>query len=655
MAKGFSIRGWRFKAVALGAGLLFAALLWRAFELQVIDGGKLSKRAATQQLATLDIPLKRGGIYDRNGAELAVSMDVTSVYARPGEVENASSAAKSLSKVLTVEKSELKKGLSSDKGFVWLKRQIDLSGDAAEFVDSVDGVGIVKEGRRFYPNGRLLANVIGFSGVDMKGLEGIESAYNKRLSGIPRKVRTAKDATGRALLYEDIETGVQGSDLVLTIDKNIQYIAEKALASTVSDYNAKGGSVIVMEPFSGEILAMANLPTFDPNEFKSYSSAAWRNGAVADTFEPGSTMKVFLMAGAMEEGAVKPADRFFCENGSYKVRDRVFHDSKKHGWLTAAEVIKNSSNIGAIKMANKLGKNRYYGYLTAFGFGDKTGIDINGEQGGNIGELKNWSDVKFSTASFGHGISTSPLQLVTAVSAIANGGYLMKPHLVKSVKGIDGAVSEDFYPTVLRRVISESTAATTTKIMQSVTAEGGTGVLANFAEEFPVAGKTGTAQKPDHKNGGYMKDKYVVSFLGFVPANDPKIAIIVVVDEPKKGDIYGGTIAAPAFSDIARETLSYMGVTPKAAKPRVDMAKTDKPFKVVNAAYTAEGGSLVSYVAPSKGVVPDFTGLTLRAALKVARESSIEIKVSGTGKAVTQSHVPGAVVKDGDKVAVSFK
>ncbi|MEK6532087.1 MAG: penicillin-binding protein 2, partial [Deltaproteobacteria bacterium] len=544
--------------------VFFGALFARSFQLQVLEADKLKRLAARQHTKTVTVQSRRGDIYDRNLKEMAVSIEVDSIFAKPKNIKSPIKVAKALAPVLSEDHDEILKRLKSPSSFVWLKRQVDLNDNERGLISGMDGIGIVKESRRYYPNSHLASNLIGFTGLDSNGLEGVERFYDDTLKGASRKFVTSRDATGRLLLYDDMERLLpsQGMVIELTIDKTIQHIAEKSLKKAVDESDAKGGTAIVMDPHTGEVLAMASLPDFDPNDYSLSTPKHWRNRTIADRFEPGSVLKLFLIAGALEESSVKPADSFYCENGSFKVADRVFHDTKKHGWLNVSQILKYSSNIGAAKIGQRLGRHGLYRHLKAFGFGEKTGIDLPGETGGSLTHPSKWSGVTLETVSFGQGVSTTGIQIATALSAIANNGLLMKPYVVRSIKDPSGNIVSESNPVVVRRIISEGTAEKVTRMMIGVTNDGGTGVRAALSD-FEVAGKTGTAQKPDLKNGGYKKDAYFSSFIGFVPARRPRLAIVVTVDEPRMERHHGGVVAAPVFREIAEESLAYLGVFPK--------------------------------------------------------------------------------------------
>lgn len=643
--------------------VFFSAILFRAFQLQVLDSPDLKKRAMKQHRKTLNIQSKRGDIYDRNLKELAVSIEVDSIFAQPNKIESQRTTAKVLAPILGVPSFVLEKKFKSSSNFVWLKRQVDLKDEQRSIVKELDGIGIMKESRRFYPNRQLASNIIGFTGLDANGLEGVERYYDNMLKGASAKFTSDKDAMGRVLLYEDLDktVPVQGMVVELTIDKTIQYVAEKALKKAVDGSGAKGGTAIVMDPVTGEILAMANQPSFDPNDLKKFENKHWRNGAIADAFEPGSTFKLFLIAAALDENIIKTSSSFFCENGSYRVSDRVFHDHEDYGWLNIPQIVKYSSNIGSAKIGERLGKVQLYRYMKAFGFGAKTGIDLPGEATGSLRHYNSWSNVTLHTVSFGQGVSVTGIQLVTALSSIANGGFLMKPYIVKSIKEPGGKVITESNPVVVRRIISEDTAGKMTDMLVGVTKEGGTGVKAALSD-FEVAGKTGTAQKPDFNRGGYASGAYIASFFGFTPAKDPRLAILVTVDEPK-GEYYGGLVAGPVFKEIAEQSLAYMGVFKENANaPRMQLADKARQGKTVDKTVfdaVAEDEALdelMSPVDPSRPMaVPDFAGKSVRAVLKLARDRSFDVDIKGSGRAVAQRPAPGQSIPAKGPVIVEFR
>ena len=541
--------------------VLFAVIGAKAFHLQVYRSPWLAQKASRQYEQSLTASGKRGTVYDRNLREMAVTVDVASIAARPSEIKNLQSTSKALAKALKMDYRQIKQSLKSKSPFVWIKRQA--SPKETEAVNGLElaGIEFVPERCRFYPNKTLASQALGFTGLDGYGLEGIEFAYDRYLRGSDNNLTVFKDALGKVFdEKQKNDARIDGHNIILTIDRTVQYIAENALAEAVKEYSAKSGIAIVMEPQTGAILAMAQAPFFNPNAYTDFNKALWRNRAITDPFEPGSTMKIFSAAAAIESGNVRASDIFFCENGTYKIGKNVVHDIKKFGWLSLQQIVKYSSNIGAVKISEKLGPEKLYGMFRKFGFGDKTGIDSPGETAGSLSYYKNWTSVDSASIAFGYGISVSAIQLIAAVSAIANDGILMKPYLVQAITDDSGQPLKQFQPQMVRRVIKDQTAQTIKAIMKTVITTGGTGTNAAL-ENYTVCGKTGTTRKLD-ENGTYSNNKHIASFVGFTPAEKPQLAILVVIDEPQ-GQYYGGTVSAPVFRKIARETLNYLNITPE--------------------------------------------------------------------------------------------
>ncbi len=631
----------------------FVFIVGRMFQLQVLKKEQLYKLAAQQHLVQIPFVPKRGTIYDRKENELAVSIEVDSVYADPPKVVDVDRTADDLAPILQIDREELRRRLKSHRSFEWIQRKISPREAAEIKVLQLLGIYFLKENRRFYPNSQLAAHIIGFVGLDSKGLEGVEFQYDALLNGRNHVWTMGRDALGREIMMGDLlfEKEDQHKNIFLTLDKHIQHVAETELSRAVQKWGAKGGIVIAMDPQAGKILAMASYPFFNPNQFIQYQPKFWRNRAISDAFEPGSLFKAFLAAATLEEKVVRLSDSFFCENGSYAVYDRTIHDHSKHGWLTFQQIIKFSSNIGASKVGEKIGKERFYRYICAFGFGEKTQIDLPGEGKGIIHHPRYWPPVALDTISFGQGISVTGIQLVVALSAIANGGFLMKPYLVEKIINEKGEVSQSFQPEVVRRVISEETAKKVTALLKATTEKGGTGEEA-VPTGYEVAGKTGTAQKVEPLLGGYSEDRFNSGFMGFAPADEPKIVLLVVIDEPQ-GASYGGVVAAPVFKAIMEKVLPYLNVLPKGTlivKKEPDSA----PHKE-----TLETETLTEEVKVGKGVervvMPDLTGLSMRNALSRIEGKGLIIKVSGNGKVVEQTPKAGAVVEKGDICYLKFQ
>ncbi len=533
----------------------------RSVDLQIFKAPSLTKKAEKEYTRYSFIQGKRGQIYDRNMNELSSSIDTLSIAAAANQIKNPGETASKLAAVLGIDEYSLKERLSSNKPFAWVERRVTPNKIKKIKDLNLEHVFFRKDTRRYYPNKGLAGQVIGFTGIDSKGLEGLEYKYNKILSGQDIKIQTIKDATGR--LVDSDETFVNkfsGSSLVLSIDKNIQFIAEHALENAVVKEDAKSGTALVMVPATGELLAIAHYPKFNPNHYAGFTPEIWRNRAVTDQFEPGSVMKIFAVATALNNGIFSPKSIFYCENGAYKVGEYTINDSLPYGWLTLTQIIKYSSNIGAIKISEAMSNKAFYNSLNAFGFAKKTQIDCPGEALGKLRHYSTWSNLDSGTISFGQGIAVSAIQLITGVSTIANNGILMKPLLVKQIISNTGTTIKTNGPTPSRRVISSSTARKVKIMMQEVVSEKGTGINA-FVKGYSVCGKTGTAQIANRKSRGYSEDKFTAVFTGFAPIQNPELAILVVVDEPKNS-YHGGVVAAPVFKNILLESFNYLGIPP---------------------------------------------------------------------------------------------
>jgi len=639
-------------------GVLFAVFFVitssRAFYLQILKKDDWTRIAERQHQKIVPLTPARGTIYDSSGAALAVSIEMDSCFAEPVFIEEPGDAAVKLAPVLGMPREELKRKLSGKRGFVWLRRQItpDMTRKIRDL--KIGGIGFVKELRRFYPNSEVASHVIGFTGLDPQGLEGVELKYNSQILGNSGYLVTERDALGRdiALMDKVVQKASKGYNLTLTVDKNIQYVTEKELAKAVTESRAAGGMALVMDPQTGKVLAMASYPTFNPNAFRSYSKDSLRNRVIADTFEPGSTMKVFLIAAAMEAKLVGPNDSFNCENGSYAIGGRVIHDTHKYGNLRVSEILKYSSNIGSAKIGSRLGAERLLASLKNYGFGEKTGVDLPGEVSGYLRDRSRWYPIDLANISFGQGLSISSLQLATAVSAIANGGLLMKPYLVEKITDDAGTVIRRFSPEIRHRVSSSRTAQTMTKMMASVTSEGGTGLNA-VVDGYLVAGKTGTAQKVDPMTRCYSATKRTASFVGFVPADNPRLTILVVIDEPKTSS-YGGVVAAPAFREIAHQSLCYLKVPPtlplKAKAPAQESEESSDTQQLQSPIF-AEG---VIDEVTGRGMMPNFRGMSIRQVMRYMEKNSLNVKIMGSGRAVEQNPQPGQQIAPKNQVWVRF-
>ena len=545
-----------FFLLLLGLGSITAKL----FTIQIQHGHRLTERATKQYQRLVPLVSRRGTIFDRAGRELAVSLRVSSAFAHPEAISRPAETARALAPILGQPARELQGRLTTDKTFIWLRRQLEPRQAEAIGDLGLKGVGLFPESRRYYPRQELAAHVLGMVGLDERGLEGVEHLYDDLLGGKPQFAVAQQDALGRLVFRQDEpEPKTPIFDVYLTIDEVLQYITERELARAVERSGAKAGTAVILDPASGEILALDKQPTFDPNHYKQASGAAKRNRAATDYVEPGSIFKVILAAGALEEGIVHPTDLFHGEYGAIEVSGVTIRDHEKYGWLTVRQILAQSSNVGAIKIGQKLGKSLYYHYMSAFGFGSLTGVDLPGETPGLIRRPKGWSGLSLSVLSLGQEVSVTPIQFATAFAAVANGGILLRPHVVRSLQTQDQKIARWVEPVVVRRVISEPTARTLLGMLTSAVDEG-TGKEA-AVPGYTVAGKTGTAQKVDPSTGRYSHRKIVASFVGAVPAESPRLVILVMIDEPEKLR-WGASIAAPTFREIARDALKYLKISP---------------------------------------------------------------------------------------------
>lgn len=552
----------------------FVILFLRFGYLQVLQAETMKLKARQQHEKPITLASNRGAIVDRQGKPLALNLDVSSVYATPSSIDDPAGVARQLTRVLGVPRESLEKRLRAKRDFVWVQRKIE-DAQVKRLADlDLPGVDVVVESRRFYPKGTLLAHVLGFAGIDSQGLEGLENGYDEHLRGQVRQVVLQQDALGRIIIPESRRKpqALSGHAISLTIDEVIQYIAEQALDQAVKATKARGGAVLVMAPKTGQMLAWALRPTFDPNHVPQASPEQWRNRGVTDPYEPGSTLKVVLAAAALELNRVKPDTLLYAGDGEIPISGTVIHDHEKAGWVTFREAVQRSSNVAFVKMTWDLGKEQVYQFLRTFGFGEKTGIDLPGESIGILRRPDQWSLRTLPSLAIGQEIAVTPLQLLTAVSAIANEGWLMRPFLVREISDHQGRSVWEHVPHIRRRPISAETAKTVTDLLVNVV-ERGTGKRA-AVPGYRVAGKTGTAEKVDPETGTYSSTKFVGSFVGFVPAEDPRLAILVVIDEPE-GPAWGGVVAAPVFRKVAEQTLRYLSVAP-GDEPRV-MASRSSP------------------------------------------------------------------------------
>ncbi len=538
---------------------VLSCLLVRLGFIQLFKSSRYFSIAQNQSRAMIEMPPARGRVFDSRGKELALDVRLDSLYAVSREIKNKAEVAGKLSAILGMDRGLILERLSRDKMFVWIARKLSASKVDAIKKLKVDGLAFVKESQRVYPKGETACHLVGFTDIDNNGLEGIEFFYNSYLKGVPGWRLAQKDAKQRELISKQLELvpPVDGYNIHLTIDEVIQSLAERTLAETCKKRNALGGSIIVMDPKSGDILAAAMYPTYDLNNARNSKAEYRRNRSVTDLFEPGSVFKVFTLSGVLQEKVLSLEDRIQCEGGTWAVAGKVLHDVHGYGSLTVREVIEKSSNIGTVKIGMKLGASRMHKYIKDFGFGTRTGIGLAGEIPGILPHPKNWSRSSIINIPIGQGVAVTPIQLASGFGAIANNGLLMKPRILTHIADADGRIIQTYDPEPVRQVISKETALQVRTVLEGVVSRG-TGKKA-VVPGFKAAGKTGTAQKI-LPNGTYSHDHFWASFVGFVPYDEPRIVVAVSIDEPHPV-YYGGEVAAPAFSKVASEILAYWQIS----------------------------------------------------------------------------------------------
>ena len=699
----------KLQLVAMAFAAVFGAVLFKAYDLQVIQRDELVSRSRNETVRTLNLGEVRGEILDASGERLAASLAVSSVVADPSlmirkeridgkmvEVDHRPDVVAKLSEILGLDEETLNNKLDPKKKFVYIERQLEI--DQAEAISALNlpGISLPKEYRRSYPNGPLAAHFLGIVGIDNHGLEGLELALDDTLKAGKDKIKVKIDRDGRRIVdnvSDDLEQ-TRGASVVLTIDRRIQYITEKALARAVTTHDAKSGMALVMKPTTGAVVASAVWPPFDPNEYKNVDDSVRRNRILTDPFEPGSTFKVFVVAAALEEGLVSPNSIFYCENGAMKVGNHTVKDTHNYEDLTVSEIIKYSSNIGSLKVGANLGNDMLYNYLKRFSFGERTGLaHLPGETSGVLRHPSKWRQVEAANIAFGQGLTVTTLQMVMAMSSLANQGVLMKPYIVDRVVDENGQVLEQYEPQILRQVVSPLTARQVAAMLRMAVQKGGTATRAEVAG-YPVAGKTGTAQKVVKGSKGYAAGKYVASFLGFAPYHDPQLCVMVVLDEPKKG-YYGGTVAAPAFREIMEYALPLLDIPPSEGmgEPvwpsilqkaggapgvvdgnhptnfvRVKLKKGDRGARGPITFADMDAEQAMSYGEPEPdysdlpvsltadpGVMPNLAGLSMRQVMEVMSHYALDLEYYGSGHVVGQNPAAGTAVMAGQPASVIFE
>lgn len=661
----------RFLLIFCFAVVWMGAVLARLTYLQLFSYQEYLTRANRQQERIIEISPTRGVIYDRNGRELAMSIPVDSCFADPDEISDPEMVARLLSRILNKSEDEIEEHLKSSRSFAWIARKITPQQRARIEALNLRGIYFQKENKRFYPEHDLAASVLGYVDVDEHGLGGVEYSLDKLVRGKPSRMLVMADARQR--WFDRSENSAdKGDNVVLTIDQTIQFIAEKALASGIARTHAKGGSVVVQDPNTGELLAVADWPTFDPNDAGNYRPEDRVERAVADAYEPGSIFKTILLSAAIEEGVARPSELVDCQMGSIVVAGRLIHDHKAYGLLSVEQILAFSSDVGSIKVALRLGAPKYYEYIRSFGFGQPTGIKLPGENRGLLRPLDDWTATSIGYTAIGQELSVTPVQMISAESAIANGGLLRSPQVIrKVVRG--GEVMLQGQPDP-RRVIDERTAATMREMMEQVILQG-TGK--GFAQPlgYTAAGKTGTAQKIDPATGRYAKRAYEDSFIGFAPLNNPVVTILVNLDSPENGQ-EGGPTAGPIFKEVAEQTLAYLNVPHDMPEPpALEMAALrkkglmlpgqalaakrgasrqvdDPPRKMLGA--TVPESTTVALAEGQAVIVPKLVGQTVRGVTESCSHLGLMPILIGDGIATDQTPDAGTHVLPGTKVTVHF-
>jgi cell division protein FtsI (penicillin-binding protein 3) len=673
----------RLLIIAGVAFLWMGAVFGRLTYLQLFRHGEYLSRALRQQQRTFEITPERGAIYDRNGRALAMSIPVDSAFAVPSEIADENLAARLLSGVVNKPQEEIEARLESSRSFAWIARKLPPEKADAISKLNLKGIYLQKENQRFYPKRELAAHVLGFVDVDEKGLSGIERELDSQIRGKSERIVVMADARQRWFDGGEAKRE-RGASVVLTLDEKIQYIAERELAAAMAKTRSLAGTVIVMNPNTGEILALANWPKFNPNKAGDAPSENWMNRAVSAIYEPGSTFKLITLAAALDQGITRPDEVFDCENGAVYISGHRIRDHEPFGMLTVSDILARSSDVGAIKIALRLGAPRFYDYVRAFGFGSLTGVELPNESRGRVEPL-DWKPVSTAAISMGQEVGVTPIQLVTAVSAIANGGLLYKPHVIAELRRDEKSLpEEDALATAEpKRVIRAETAATLRQLMEGVVLHG-TGPAAHL-DGWTSAGKTGSAQKIDPSTGHYSPTQFFASFTGFAPINNPAVTILVSLDSPV-GLHEGGQVAAPVFKRIAEQVLAYLDVSrdvplnpklietaymkqaaedPSALEESSSVDFSGQPDPPPAASQVAKADAReqavstkpVLTVAVDQGgdiEVPDFSGKTMRDVTEIALRLGLDPVLVGSNLATDQSPAAGAKVRRGAKITVQF-
>lgn len=631
--------------------LLFLSICYRAYGLQIGQMDKYRQLARRQHLRMVELPAPRGPILDVKGRELAVTADTDSVYANPREVRDVASTAESLATILELDVRALEAKLATRRHFVWIERHVT-SKEARALRDlHLPGIFFTAEPRRFYPGKELAGPVLGFAGIDGNGLDGLELRMEDELVGEKARFAALRDAAGRVMMADGVVKAEAGATVTLTIDRAVQHIAEAALVDAVTEHQAKAGTVVVIDVQTAGILAMANWPTFDPNSPGRAAKSDARNRAITDAFEIGSIMKVFTLAAALDAGVVDTSEKFEVNNGELYIGSKLIRDTYRDDKLTVGGIIKRSSNVGAVKVARRLGADALYEGLARFGFGRKSGIELPGERAGALRSPKRWGALGLASMAFGYGMTVTALQVATGFATVGAGGMYREPRLIHEVRDASGRVTYAHRP-VGRQVMRPETAQAILPMLESVFEKGPNGGTARDLDPppFRIGGKTGTSRKVDPETRQYSQELYVSSFAGLAPIEAPRIAVVVILDEPHGEHYYGARVAGPAFVRVVDETLRYLGVPPMSntpsAGPKQGDTHVDEPITPpIASSEVAELADAAEPEAAAPGSdtvdVPDFRGLGMGRVLALARAAGIAVEVEGSGRAVEQFPPPG--------------
>ncbi|MBI3933313.1 MAG: penicillin-binding protein [Acidobacteria bacterium] len=636
-------------------GAWTAVIAGRLIQLQIFEHESFARQARRQQMQTVEISPVRGVIYDRNIRPLAMSVEVESVFAVPAEIPDGESTARLLGKVLGLHARELENKLHGDRSFAWVKRKVTAREADRVRQLNLKGIHFQKESKRFYPKRELAAHVLGHVGVDDQGLAGIELVYDQAIRGRPGEMLMERDAR-RRWFGRTGRPPAPGENLVLTLDESIQYIAEHELDAVIAASRARAGTVIVGDPRTGEILALVNRPTFNPNSYRDFREDAMRNFAIGNIFEPGSTFKIITMASAFEQDEATPDELMDCQMGSISVAGHTIRDWKAFGMLTVTQAFENSSDVCAIKLAMRVGDDQLYRYIREFGFGSPTGIELPGEARGMTKPPERWWKASIGAIAMGQEIGVTPIQMLAAASVIANDGVWVRPRIIRELTARvqDQRARELTPPRVVegRRVISLQTAARMQALMEGVV-EAGTGKSAK-PNGYTAAGKTGTAQMLDPATGTYSLHNYVASFVGFAPVDAPQFAMVVVLDSPR-GKYHGGDVAAPVFRRIAEQALAYRNVPPSELQPPLSFAsyKTTSP-RETDPVETQRDTTPFLGGAPGL-IVPNFLGQGVRSVTALVLGRRLPVEIEGNGIAFEQAPLPGSLLPEGEKIVIRFR